>query len=307
MASANIEVMVIVNVPASYASWDRPKQANRQRQVLRWHDYVRSLHKKGNAPWIWGSHQIVDAIDLSEAQSALVAVYSVSSLSEYDALMLRDPLRDCSVYLTIPLQSLKEDAESDIRISEFGTVSGGSQGSIEAQVRSAYRSLFRSPPSFFTRDNLQALHHPSNIHTDLNRRLKPGDPLQLLLYGINPNELIGMWDDTRRAIHYEKVLWWHAYVSEQTKNGRMTHGWSTQDFCTIMAPGSKKAGGVVVLRAQDFKELNSAYQENPLRDEGLFYSILLQPIADQLEADEEKLRLLTSTMTVRKKRRVRRK
>lgn len=107
------DVMVMINNTEDYPSWSLSAKIERAKATVAWHDYIRDLYKKGKVTHLWGSHQLLSRATPSTSQGVLVAVYSTSTWKEFDDLLLHDPLRDTSTYLTTPLSSLLEDRDSD--------------------------------------------------------------------------------------------------------------------------------------------------------------------------------------------------
>jgi hypothetical protein len=151
--------------------------------------------------------------------------------SNFDKLLDRDPLRGISRYVTTPLTPLHQDREADqARYNDHRArfFNGKSQ---EARAEfERYRALFDGPPDYVGKYAYKA---PPNPRTDWTRRYKAGDPLEVLLLGVNPLEYITQWDDARKLIHHEKVMWWHDYTAMLIDRGKISHAWGTNEFCFV--------------------------------------------------------------------------
>lgn len=285
----SVEVLAIIANPDDFPSWPEEQKVRRYERVMAWHDYVEDLHLKGKMPWIWGSHQVIDSVTMSTAVDVRIAGYRVDSLKEFNDLAIEDPLRDVSKYMTIPLSSITEDKVNDIeRVREGHERLLQGKDRFGTLIYEAYRSLYRQPPSYVGQYDYQ---EPNNPGVDLYRESAPGDPIEFMLYGTNPDELIGVWDDTRKMIHYEKVQWWHDYAAMLLAQGHATHVWGNHDFCSATALLDKSAAAVMIIKAQTWDEFDDLYKLDPIRDATRFLSVALRPIADQKRNDARLLEL----------------
>src|SRR5262245_39907144 len=108
------EILVMHADPTDFVSWPGDQKIDRYERVVEWHDYIQRLHDAGNAPCVWGSHQLLSRASFVETMGLLIAVYRVESWAEFDDLLLDDPLRDVSRYVTTPLAPLLEDRKGDL-------------------------------------------------------------------------------------------------------------------------------------------------------------------------------------------------
>jgi hypothetical protein len=286
----SFEVLVMLSNPDDFLGWPRAQKLERYERVLHWHDYIRELHGKGQVRCAWGSHQLLSRANFVNSLGLLIAVYKVESWKQFDELFLRDPLRDYSRYVTTPLTQLLEDRQGDLeryeRTKELLTT--GSDP-MRGMVHSVYRSLFTQQPEYVGK--AREYFAPKNPSTNLDEREKAGDPLQIMVMGVNPPEAIGLWDDTRKLFHYEKVNWWHDYMSNLVQEGKVSHVWGAHNFFDITGlSGLTKGAGVAIFRAKTLDEFDSLYQNDPIREATLFWTVLLQPLADQRRMDEERLK-----------------
>jgi len=283
-----IEVMVMISNPDDFISWNAQRKVERYKRVIDWHDYITRLHETGKVRQVWGSHQLLSRAKFVTSLGLLVAVYQVESWREFDELLLNDPLRDISQYVTTPLTPLFEDREADLqRYEQHKQKLLGGKDDMGRLIYSAYRSLYNQPPDYFGKyDYIQ----PQNLPTDINVVEQPGDPLQILIMGVNPDEYITLWDDTHKLIHHEKVTWWHDYTAMLIHQDKISHAWGTHDFCYLSGMSAVSASAVVVYKPRNYDEFDTLYRLDPIRDTTQFWSILLQPIADQRRMDEERLK-----------------
>lgn len=282
-----LDVFVLISNPPDFNAWPDEQQIRRYERVLEWHDYIREVHDRGQAPWVWGSHQLLSAVNLTGSLGVLVAVYHVESLAEFDRLLDDDPLRDISEYLIFPLAPLFEDRETDFKRLDTARrqLLDGKAASSRVAYET-YRTLWRDAPDFV--DNVE-YRRPPNPPVDLQRTAQPDDPIEVLLYGSNPDELITDWIDARKVIHYEKVQWWHDYAAMLIERGNLTHGWSGHQFCAIDRRAAVSAPVPAVIAAPTYDEFDALYKLDPLRDATLFLSVVLKPIADQRASDMTRL------------------
>lgn len=282
-----IEIMVLISNPENFASWSTEQQLQRFEAVLDWHDYIARLNPV-RVPYVWGTHQILSQIRPSPVQDMYVAVYRVESLKEFDELMYLDPLRSSSQYMTILLTDLRNDLDDDkkrLQRAKDGLVSSG--GDAAVQALSALRARFRAAPDFVGNQqpaepqNPRVMYYRDKFAESVDEERK----LQILIYGQNPPEYM-TWDDARKLVHYEKVLWWHDHVADMLSSGRMSHVWGNQDFCDISILSSRSASGTAIYKVKDLDEFAEVYRLDPLRDSGRFLSVVLKPIDEQRKLDE---------------------
>ncbi|TPL72294.1 hypothetical protein [Mesorhizobium sp. B2-3-15] len=274
-----VEVMLIINPPLDYASWDEKLQANRAHSVVRFHDQLSRYNKAGNVKWAWGSYPLFSAFNARINLSSFVVVFSAKDMEEYKTFMAECPLSDNSVFITIPLVSLADDFEEDERTRESLRKFHSDKAST-AEINRV-RASYLKPPSYFDEKTVAPI-NPPNVHTNFSDSSEAG--VSYLLYGVGP-EGSAHWSDLKRAIYSEKVFWWYAYAGDLIKRGKITHGWSVSPFCDVISVRQNCKGGVVILNAMDMNELTELYRFNPLFDEAEFLSISLRCIARQREAD----------------------
>lgn len=284
------QVMVWINNPEDYPSWDKSRQKERKRRVIDWHSYVRDLYKSGAITNVWGSHQLLSRSEPSPSQGLLIAVYDVDSWDEFDNLLANDPLRSCSRYVTTPLSTLLEDRDSDLKRYETHKKQflGDKKDKKRMEIYEQKRTLFNNAPDFAGKYEYM---QPENPKTDLHYSWNRGDKIEILLLGVNPEEYITMWDDATKLIHHEKVMWWHDYTSMLIHDGIVTHCWGTNDFCLIDKSNANSAAAATVFRVDDYEQFDDLYKMDPIRQSTMFWSVLLRPIRDQLEYDKMRLDL----------------
>ena len=178
---------------------------------------------------------------------ALVSIYQTQSLAEFTALLDTDPLREVSDYMTVPLTTLQGDFATDT--NRFDDARKALIGEDPASVLryAEYEAMMAKQPDFVGKYQPLA---PANEPVDFDRPGEPGDPLQFLVNGVNPGGYIGMWDDLRHLMHYQKVLWWHHYTWMLASQGIKTHTFGTHDFCTTLNTASKSAAALDVLKVR---------------------------------------------------------
>jgi hypothetical protein len=278
------DIMVIVASPDDFPSWAPTQKINRYARVVEWHAFVRQLNAQGKARWAWGSHALLSNFTMSGNQGTLVYVISTSTLEEFTQILEEDPLRDISSYITLPLSPIENDFEEDqLRLELRGELD--IQGEKGTEFAGAVRSLYRKPPSFFDPANPRVA-RPSNPPCDMDEKDDYG--ISYLLYGTGLAEEAA-WTDLQRMIYEEKVKWWHAFAADMVEQGKMTHAWATHGFCDSYRMEVNRRGGAVVLRANDFQEIDEFYRLNPLQQEGTFLSIALRPLGQQRESDIARL------------------
>jgi hypothetical protein len=279
-----IDVMVLNHCPEEFVSWSAAAKLARYEKVMKWHDFMLDLNKKKKVPWAWGSHQLLSKFRPLSAMNTLITVYHASSMSEYSDMMEADPLRDCSTYMTIPLEPLQYDLSNDAASAEMAAPGDSSLSRLAVDL---YRAVTRKPPSFFDPKN-QTAPNPPNPPINLTAKSKPGDDLEYLLYGIGIPQSTD-WNDARRSVYNEQLAWWHAYASKLIAAGQVRHGWSTHNFCDVAIASANSKGSAMVVTAPTFAALDQLYDLNPFENQGLFLSVLLRPLADQREADLARL------------------
>lgn len=290
-----MEVMVMVSNPEDFPRWPQSAKIDRYERVLEWHEYIRNLHAEGKAPQVWGSHQLLGPTKMTTTLGLHLAVYNVDSWREFDQLFAEDPLRDVSRYTVTPLSTLFEDRDADT--ARFEKVRAELLENTSPSIKSgfeSYRANYRNAPDYVGKYRAT---EPENPPTDLDHEEGPDDPLEILIYGQNPAELIGQWDDRRKFVHYEKVQWWHDYTARMQAEGKLSHVWGTHDFCQIDSLSAKSAAAASVFRVKDFDEFDEIYKLDPIRDATLFWSVLLQPLASQRKIDEKQLELARKRKT----------
>lgn len=285
-----IEILVMISSPESFSSWPRDQKMDRYRRVVQWHDYAKALHEKGKITHLWGSHQLLSRHRFVDSMGILLAVYLVGSWAEFDELLLDDPLRDVSRYLTSPLKRLLKDREEDIeRFQRHKTLTTSNQATHQA-LQEAYRSLFSAPPDYVGRTDVY--HQPQNAPTSAVKLREAGDPLEVFVLGTNPAEAMFAWDDSRQTFHYEKVTWWHDYTSMLIEKQKVSHVWGAHAFFdSTRLSGEAKGAGIVIYSVDSMSEFDELFQLDPIRESTVFWTILLQPIADQQVQDRKRLEI----------------
>jgi hypothetical protein len=287
-----IEVLTIISSTEDFAGWSREQKLDRYRRVVEWHDYAHDLHEKGKITHLWGSHQLLSRHRFVNSMGVLLAVYNVDSWAEFDELLLADPLRDVSRYLTSPLTRLLKDREEDIERFERHIAQISRPDPSDQIIQKAYRSLFSKAPDYVGKTNVY--HQPKNLSTDLKKTFAAGQPLEIFVLGTNPGEAMFAWDDSRQAYHYEKVTWWHDYTSMLIDQGKISHVWGAHAFFDISRlSGEAKGAGIVIYTTDSFEEFDHLFRLDPIRESTVFWTILLQPIADQRKQDVKRLEIET--------------
>jgi hypothetical protein len=231
---------------------------------------------------------LLSRAQLSASQGILLAVYRTSCWQEFDDLFLQDPLRDISHYSTPALTPLLEDRDSDKkRYEDHKDMFFAGKDDSFLQKFNELRAMSNQPPHFFGATEYQK---PTNPPVDFDRGFKPGDRLQIFLQGVNPTEYITQWDDAKKLIHHEKVMWWHDYMATMIADEKVSHAWGTNDFCFDSGVNGNSASAVAIYSVKDYEEFNQLYSLDPIRRDTVFWSILLQPIADQRRIDTERLK-----------------
>ena len=275
-----VDIMLIISSPHDFPSWVPRQKLDRYRRIVEWHQFVRDLHDRGNVKWVWGSHALLSKFTMSGSQGALVAIISAKTLSEFTLIMESDPLRDVSIYLTLPLSPLVLDFELD-KVRAESQSDLDIRGNVGEVYIDALRSQYRKPPSSFD-GTVERVANPPNLETDLDEMEDYG--VSYLLYGTGLPEQAA-WTDFQRSIYEQKVQWWHTFAAAMIEGGKMTHAWATHGFCDSTIASTNRAGAVAIMPAADFEEIDQLYNLNPLQQEGTFHSIALRPIALQRKSD----------------------
>ena len=198
-----------------------------------------------------------------------------------------DPLRDVSQYVTAPLATLADDLETDHERTNYAReqLYRGKSDRQRALLED-FLAEFAGPPEYLGKYKLR---NPGNPRTTLERLEQPEDKLEVLVIGMNPDNLIETYSDAKSLVLYEKVNWWFEYMAMMIEQGFVTHAWGTHDFCNVsgMRPDSK--GASAIYSVKDMEEFHIVYNLDPLREWAKFHTILLKPIADQRRTDEERL------------------
>jgi hypothetical protein len=286
-----MEIMVFITNPSDMDNWPLEKRLERQRCVLDWHDYICKLNPT-KVPQVWGSNQILSQVRYCCVQHVLVAVYKVDSLSEFDELLVEDPLREISKYQTVMLTDVRNDLKTDK--DRFDQTLESISKNVDKKMLNEHekiRSLFKSAPEYvgkfdkITPPNKDVLYNPRKRKDEIDSEL------QILIHGMNPPEYME-WDDVRKLVHYEKVLWWHDHVADMIDKEKMSHVWGTHDFCDIELMSYRSAAGVAVYKVKDLDEWDDIYRLDPLRESGRFQSIILKDISEERELDIKRLEKL---------------
>lgn len=279
-----MDILVATYNPSDYISWSKDQQLERLRLIMERHDRDEALDRD-RLPFAWGTHQILSQVNPSPVVHALVTVYRVEDVAEFDELMGSDPLRHRSRYTTILLDKLDSDYEVDLqRFDETMEMVRRSNNAAQNKELDRIRARFSAAPEFVGSNPFRAPEMPFRGYVQTEREKK----LEFLVYGVNlPQD--PAWDDMTKAIHYEKVLWWHQYVSKMISDRRISHAWGTLDFCDIEGLSVRSAGGAVIYQANDFTDFADVYKQDPLRTRAQFWSVALKPLSAQREQDEKTL------------------
>jgi hypothetical protein len=292
-AMSSFEVLVIISSTEDFAGWSRSQKLERYRRVVEWHDYAENLQKEGKITHLWGSHQLLSRHRFVNSMGVLLAVYNVTSWSEFDELLLLDPLRDISRYLTSPLTRLLKDREEDVERFERHKAQIEASDANQQLLHDAYRSLYTRAPDYVGR--AEQYHQPLNLPTEPGKLIDPAEPLEIFVLGTNPGEAMFAWDDSRQAFHYEKVTWWHDYTSMLIDQKKISHVWGAHAFFDMtQLSGEAKGAGIVIYTVNSFSEFDHLFQLDPIRESTVFWTILLQPIAEQRNKDVRRLEIETA-------------
>ena len=288
-----MEVMVFISNPKDFISWPKEQKIDRYKRVMQWHEQAEALSGEAS-PFMWGSHQVLSQIALSELTDLRIIVHRVESLRELDDRLTRDPLRLISRYKTVLLAPLQNDREDDLKRLEKSR--NALLGEVDDEVKAdLLRSLshFRSAPNFVGKrqpaipENPIVPYRPSRT-TETDER-----PVRVLIHGMNPPDYMA-WDDLRKLAHYEKVIWWHDHIADMQEKDMLSHVWGTHDFCAADTMSYRSASGVTVYKAKSLDEFDEIYRLDPLRDHGHFWSVILKAMDYQRLDDESMLRQLES-------------
>jgi hypothetical protein len=276
-----LEVMVLTCSPDDFPSWPRDRQRERHKRVIEWQDFVRS-HNPSRIPYVWGAHQLLSHTQLSNLNDMHVAVYRVDHMAEFDRMMIEDPLRDCSRYVTFALASLSEDHERDLK--RFNKIKQELFAGKEMAAVPEYqklRSLYTQAPDYVGKHPPR---DPPNPVIDLSARAKHEEKVEILVIESNtdPNQ---DFPDAQQLIVYEKVLWWADYASMLIGEGILTHGWTLHNFCDSEKFEGQREGAMGVYACESWEHFDSLYALNPVRRAGKFWTVHLQPAQQQMEQD----------------------
>lgn len=277
-----LEILVLVSSPDDYPSWARDRQRERNRRVLEWHNFVRS-HNPSKIPFVWGTHQLLSQTGFSTQNSAHVLVYRVETMSEFDRLMIEDPLRDCSQYATFALAPLSEDHARDL--ARFEKIKGELFRNQGVPTQSEYeklRALYTSAPDYVGKHPPQ---DPPNMPTDVSAKGAAEDRVNVLVIESN-TDANQDFSDAEQLIVYEKVLWWADYASKLIGEGLLSHGWTLHNFCNSLKFEGQREGAAAVYSCESWEQFDSLYSLNPVRRAGKFWTVLLQPFHQQVAADK---------------------
>jgi hypothetical protein len=277
-----MEIMTIIVSPDNFLEWQDDRKLDRYRKIVAWHERNAELAPE-KVPYSWGAYQIVSQVDPSPVVHVLVAVYRVESVREFDSLMLNDPLRHVSKYSTILLDKLEGDF--DVDTARYNSMLARiTEGRTEADLKEVarVRAHYASAPDFVGKFEFQE--PPMPLRSYFSQPGLESSDLEFLIQGMNLEEDHG-WDDLTKVIHYEKVLWWHHYIAKMISEGRVSHTWSTHDFCNIGAFSNRSASAAVIYRAKDLIDFAEVYRQDPLRTRARFWSVALKPISLQRQQD----------------------
>lgn len=289
-----MQIMVLVANPENLIYQSLDFKIARQRRILEWHEYIHKL-SPFRVPMVWGVHQVLSQIALSNLVDLSVVVYEVEDLAEFDDLMVSDPLRDMSRYKTVMLTPLENDRKDDIKrledakkaLAKNKTVGGYSESErIMSQFKTAPHYVGKHKP--VVPKNPVVPYESSTKLSGVDKFQADEKPLRVLIHGMNPPEYMA-WNDVQKLAHYQKVIWWHDHVADMLHNDRMSHVWGTHDFCDAGLMAYRSASGAAVYKAKDLDDFDEIYRLDPLRDSGRFWSAILKPIDKQRDLEEKKL------------------
>ena len=285
-----MQILQLITSPDNINDWNGSEIIDRQKRILKWHDFIRELSGT-TVSHVWGSHQILNHREPSSSKEAYVTVLDVENLDHYDDIMAKDPLRDRAKYMTVMLTRLEDDWSDDQKRLEEAKRDLFDTKDAEPDWYMQERRMFKKRPDYVGKHKfIKPENPPVNWKTGrekLNKQFA-GKPLEILIYGMNPEEMM-LWSDVRKLIHYEKVIWWHHHIAEMLNRGHVSHVWGTHDFCRTDRTSGNSANAPVVYRATDLDEFDSIYRKDPLRTHGRFISLVLRPIEDQARYDELRL------------------
>jgi hypothetical protein len=280
-----MEFFVLTTAPESSASWTDEQRLARWARVMDWHEHARELNASGKLPCAWGLRQLPHTSRPSAVAHGLVSIYQTESLAEFTALLDSDPLREVSDYMTVPLTTLDGDYATDVNRFDDARAALIGQDPVSVLRYAEYEAVMAKQPEFVGK---YAPRVPANEPVDFDRTSEPGDPIEFLVNGVNPDGYVGMWDDLRHLMHYQKVLWWHHYTWMMATQGIKSHTWGTHDYCTTIRNTSRTAGALDVYRVAKMSELTAALALDPIRDDSIMQIAALRPVADQLRSDERR-------------------
>lgn len=286
-----MEVMVFISNPKDFASWPREQKLERLRLVMDWHEQAEAMSGDA-APFMWGSHQVLSQIALSELTDLRIIVHRVESLRELDERLSNDPLRLYSRYKTVLLTPLQNDREDDFKRLELSrnALFEKADDSAKAEISKSL-SHFKAAPSFVGKYQPATPENPIVPYSSSSIMKEDERPVRVLIHGMNPPEYMA-WDDLRKLAHYEKVIWWHDHIADMQEKGMLSHVWGTHDFCAADTMSYRSASGATVYKAKSLDEFDEIYRLDPLRDHGHFWSVILKGMDYQRLDDEAMLKQL---------------
>ena len=289
-----ITTLVIINSPDDYLSWTPRQKVMRWRAVMKWHEYVAQLHAAGKLPWSWGSHQLIRKFRDSPIVSTHVAIYHCDGMEEFTTLLERDPLREYSSYVTVPLRSLERDYLDEVQNRDWAKPLPSDPASRMAQQSA--RALFATRPPELE-ETTQGFIAPANLPAPPDARASDRYRISYLLVGHAPQAGMTI-SDLQRNVETEKVRWWHTYNSKLVESGSVTHGWASGVLCHPGNPVSNQKGAAVVIDAETPEELDELVNLNPLGEQSELLSVVLRPLGDQKEADGRRLQMAEAELQV---------
>jgi hypothetical protein len=290
-----MQTLVMVYNPANIGSWTEEQRIERWRRVGEWHQYAADLHRSGKISQAWGIHALTDAQFPNPRQHILIAVYDTVDFGEFDELREVDPLLDQSEYLTVPLIGLDRLREQDAQRLQDLKDRVLRDDPINNRVFAEHQAVIKTTPPKFVGQYQPAV--PDNPRLDFDTRAGADAPLNVMLYGANPDNYVNTWDDMTKLLHCQKLMWWHEYMDMLIAQGHVTHAWGTSDYTSAVATLSKTGGNVAIYEARDYEEFDTLYRLDPVRSKNVYLSVVLRPIADQRDSDLERLELAKQRLT----------
>jgi hypothetical protein len=279
-----MDVLILVTSPKDTASWSDAQRRRRWAGVMDWHDYALALNERGKLPWAWGLRNLLDTTKPTAVDHGLAAIYQVDNLAELTSMLDEDPLREVSEYLSVPLATLAEDFANDTERFESakkGLIGDDPVAMLKyTEYEAAMAKVPRHVGNFTSR-------LPANAPVDFDRLSEPGDALEILVNGTNPDGYTD-WDDLRLLLHYQKVLWWHHYTWMLVEQGIKSHSWGVHDFCTTIYNSNKRAAAMDVFNVPNLETFTKYFALDPIRDDSLYQVALLRPIAEQRRSDHRR-------------------